>query len=869
MKLNKTTILAGTALASTAVATFFAGSAFAQSTGSQAVEVIIKGGARSTGGLAVQTNQAKDQSIVNKDYISTQIGSSNFAQDINLLPGVNYGNEDPTGVLSSSEFRMHGFDGAHVSITVDGTPVNDTGNYAVYPGEYAVAESTDHITVNLGQTEVDSPTASAIGGTVNIVSKLPETTPSVSASGAVGSYNYERLYGEVQTGALGPTGIRSYLSFNEIKSDKYKGGGDITRWGIDGRVYQPLDNNGFLGVSFTWASNRPYFYFSGSQAQLATYGRDFDYNTKWIPETATPGKADTVPVTPTLAGQPDYQAGAETNYWALHPNPVDFGDIRGQSKFNFGDKATLTVDPYFFYTIANGGGGTNVSECDARLAGSSFGTTGSCGTGKGNGVDLNHDGDTLDTVLLYSPSNTQTHRYGVNSSLIYRFTDTQTLQAAFTYDYGHHRQTGEYDMVNPLNGDPENVFGAKPGYGTWIHAFDGTTFRKRDRLSLAKLNQLSLNYIGRFMDDKLHINVGLRDPHFERDLDERCFVYNGSTEYCMDVTNAAANAAIATDNAAATRTPGAKAAAISALLGVTVNYSSTGAANILAPFKKTYHFTKVLPNVGASYDLNEHNSVYVTYAAGFSAPKTDDLYVSVPELVTPETSDQYGAGWRFKNGPFDLSTNLWAASWNNHIVQSYDPNDPTTSIDRNVGKVKLSGLDVESGWRVTSNFNLYGSLALTHSELVNNYVVGFSTAGVANSYYLPVKGKELVMTPDQTAALRGTYHTGPFSISMQAKYTGKRYVSDMNDASIKGYVAADFDASYKLDGIGKGASIQLNVSNLFGAQYYARVSTVSAAVNTAVANTDPTKAAGTFFSSSPFYYVNAPRTAFITFKGKF
>ena len=71
--------------------------------------------------------------------------------------------------MLSSDYRMHGFDGNHVSFTLDGTPLNDTGNYAIFPGEYAPAEVIDHITVNIGQSEVDSPTASAIGGTVNIV----------------------------------------------------------------------------------------------------------------------------------------------------------------------------------------------------------------------------------------------------------------------------------------------------------------------------------------------------------------------------------------------------------------------------------------------------------------------------------------------------------------------------------------------------------------------------------------------------------------------------------------------------------------------------------------------------------------------------
>ena len=190
--------------------------AFAQSTGSQTVEGVVVTAKRqiSTGGLAVQVHEAKDQSVVTQDFIKTQVGSSNFAQLIDLLPGVSYSSEDPTGILSG-DIRVHGFDGNHVSFTIDGTPINDTGNYAIFPGEYLAAEAIDHITVNQGQTEVDSPTASAIGGTINIVTKLPAATPETTVKLTGGSYDYGRAYGEYHdTGAIGPFGTRSFLGVN-------------------------------------------------------------------------------------------------------------------------------------------------------------------------------------------------------------------------------------------------------------------------------------------------------------------------------------------------------------------------------------------------------------------------------------------------------------------------------------------------------------------------------------------------------------------------------------------------------------------------------------------------------------------------------
>ena len=857
MKTNKSVILAGTALAGTAVATLFAGSAMAQSTGSQAVEVIIKGGPRSTGGLAVQTNQAKDQSIVNKDYIAKQIGSENFAQSINLVPGVNYTSEDPTG-LTSGDFRMHGFDGAHVSITVDGTPLNDTGNYAIFPGEYVVAEAVDHITVNMGQTEVDSPTASAIGGTVNIITKVPDTTESVELNPEIGSYDFKRLYAAFNTGTLTDSGLRGFFSINDAGSNKWRGAGQLKRFGSDGRLYQPLDNGGFLSVAYTWASERNDFYFDGSTAQIQQFGYNYDYNTAWAPETAVSGTADKVPAPAVTT--PGFPNGSDSNYWALHPNPVDFGDIRGESKFNFGDKATLTVDPYFFFTLANGGGSTSLNENDPRLIGAATSSP-TCKTGANkSGVDLNGDGDCLDTVLVYSPSNTETHRYGVNSSFIYRFTDTQTIQAVYTLDYGRHRQTGDMTTISPTTGGPEDVFGSKPGYGTPIMAADGAQLETRNRFSIAKLNQFSLNYLGRFMDDKLHVNIGIRDPHFERDINQFCYTYNGSTQYCDSVSPAAVAAALAKDNAAG-GAPNAFATNLNTVLfggSKTIKYGANGQANFAMPFSETFKFTKILPNVGASYDFDEHNQVYVTASEGFSAPKTDDLYVSSQELVQPETSDNAGAGYRYKNAVFNASANIWATDWKNHIVQSVDPLDPTLSIDRNVGEVKLSGLDLESGWKVTQNFSLYGSAAFTHSALQNNYDVVVNNISVP----LPVKGKELVLTPDQTYSLRGQYKIGNLSLGLETKYQSKRFVSDTNDAFLKANTVTNFDAEYQLPHLGKGSVLQLNIDNLFNSKYFVRSTTVS---NTQAVTTS----AGNFSASSYFLYTASPIQGFLELKTKF
>jgi iron complex outermembrane receptor protein len=855
------TLAAGVAL--TTLATLAANGALAQSTASQVSEVVVTTNAvRSTGGLAVQTQVAKNQSIVSAQYIDKQVGSVNAAQLVNLLPGVTYSTADPTGILSD-DLRVHGFDGNHVSVTIDGTPVNDTGNYATFPGEYLTTEVTDRVTVNIGQTEVDSPSASAIGGTMNIVTKTPPREMGFIGSAAGGSYAYYRGYGEVDTGEIGPWGTRAFFSANYTNSDKYKGGGAINRGGVDFRVYQPLRDKDFISIAGTYNSNRPYFYESSSLSQFAQYGRQLDYNTLWIVPTVRPGTADSASAAaPAQIIQYGQGGNNSQGFWGYHPNPVDFADIRVQSRFDLSHGFTLTADPYFFYTLANGGGSTVLSEKDARLVGA--GTAKACPAG-GTGVDLNGDGDCLDTVLVYSPSNTQTHRFGISTSLLYDFDEHNHFQVAYNLDYGNHRQTGAMGIINQGTGMPENVFGGLRGQ--IINGVDGSFVRSRDRFSVAKLDQISLNYIGRYLDDKLHFNVGVRDPMLTRNLNQYCYNVNGTAQYCDTISQTAVLAAYNAD-LAANRAPGATATNLTNLLAIqnstasgltNITTGNNGLPNIRFPFKQTYKYQKALPNAGVSYNFNPQNQIYATYSQGYSAPRTDNLYTSSPQTVAPEITDNYGVGYRFQSARFTASVNPWYSIWTNHIISSPDRNDPTISIDRNVGKVTLYGVDMEGAMRPIDNLSVYASLSLMNSKLENNYPI--TVSGVV--FDLPVKGKQLVLTPNQTFSLRGEYTWGPLRIALQGKYTGARYVSDMNDQQIPGYTVVDLDAEWKIDGIGKNTRISINANNILNAQYYPRASTVSATQPVTVA------AGKTFSPSTSFYYTSPPPTVYVALKAAF
>jgi iron complex outermembrane receptor protein len=873
LKLNRA-LCATTALAT---GVLLASSAFAQSTATQVQELVVTGarGLPTVAGVITQVQEAKDESIVNHEFFERQQAGQNFAQLINLLPGVNYSSEDATGNLSG-DLRIHAFDGNHIGVTIDGVPVNDSGNYAIFPGEYLTQELTDHITVNMGSTSVDSPTASAVGGTVDLVSKIPTKDRLLIVQPTIGSNDFTRYYVEGDTGEIGPWGTRSYLALNYDHAHKWVGGGPLMKEGFDARVYQPLKGSDFMSLAASYTVEHNYFYDTSSPAQFdqPQFGigkNNLDFNTVWVPPTAINGHADTPPLgtgpainkgsSPGLEqGNDPFGGGLEGNFWALHPNPVIFGTIRGSSKFSLTDRLTFTFDPSFFYTLANGGGVFATSESDPRLKGNNLAS---------KGVDLNGDGDLLDTVNLYGPSNTNTRRYGLLTSLLFDMDEHNHFSVGYTFDDAHHRQTGELGFIDPVTGFPGSIFGGKDGWGsTKVRTADGSILRTRDRASVAMLNQVAVNYIGKFMDDRLHINVGLRAPFFKRELNQFCYTLNGTTVQCDTIDPTLVQAAFAKDVAAFAAAPAnAKPSAAVNLNQLLFGNSTTikndivtGQPNFRFPFRQTFNFSKALPNAGITYRLTDDQMVYATYAAGFSAPKTDDLYSSTTAVVQPETSDNFAAGWRYQSPAITASISGWDVIYKNRIVQSFDPTDPTSSIDRNIGEVDIYGIDLEAGAHPFEHLSVYGSAEFMKSDVKSNELIA-AVNGVALA--LPTKGKELVLSPDKTVNVRLQYDFPWISTGLQVKYSDKRFIDDMNTATLPDYTTVNFDARMPVTWWGvQNTYLQFNIYNLTNTRYPTRVSSVTNANNVVVGG-------ATIFGKSFFYAYDSPRTVQLTLHAEF
>ena len=862
--------------------------ALAQSTGAVDFEkeTIVVTGTRTQDVGGIQTPDApKAKAVITQEMISRSGPGQTVLDTINLVPGVSFQNNDAYGNAGGT-LSVRGFDSTRVSYTLDGIQLNDSGNYNIYSNFSIDPELIEQVNISLGSTDVDSPTASAVGGTINQRTRIPGKEFGGRASVSLGQFDYRRFFGMVDSGELTSWGTRAFVSASTSKYDNpYNNYGKLDRQQYNGKIYQPIGTNGdFVSVAGRYNQDRNNFF--GSVRLI-----DGPATPNGFPSNSDERKYDiTYPCTTDTpsAGIRDASNLCGTEFDRRY-NPSNSVNVRGNSRFTLADGLILTIDPSYQYTKANGGGTIRAEEGTFNIAGVPY--TGSFITSPTGttatpyfGRDLNGDGDTLDQVIAMNPSQTQTRRYAVIAGLRWQINDNNLIRISTTYDHAFHRQTGEQGLLDAF-GEPLDVFPVNDpllsGTALSTSTTDGVAIQKRDRKSQAILKQLAGEYVGSFFEDTLTLNVGVRAPFFTRKLDQRCFTVNTSSNgvTCFgDDTDAAAAYALAFPYM------------VDPVTGERISGYSP-------PQKRNLKYNKLLPNVGVVYDFTPQISGFASYSKGLSVPSTDNLYsafffpVDTPEAKpNPETTNSFDSGLRYRSSKIQAQIAAWKTFFNNRIAESFDP-ELNASVYRNLGKVEKWGFDGSVAYSPIKELTVYAFGSWMKSKIKDNIQIAGPTTFDCDSPDLSTAGARAVAfrncaftagqresgSPKYTYGFSASGTLGPVDLGVTAKRTGPRYIFDTNQALLSGdvdneagitrlfsatapaywlvnldsrlnlgYFAPDLDKTY----------IQLNVYNLFDETF---VGGFGGTLNQSVS------ASSGFYGSAPFVQIGAPRTVSVTF----
>jgi iron complex outermembrane recepter protein len=811
-----------------AVATAAASAAFAQTTPTKADDdaqprpkddavrlgtiTIVGQGDKLGAGQILKEDAVKARSTVTQAATEKDRATGNPYQALSLLPGINTFNHDATGLFGGG-LTMRGFNSDQIGFTINGVPVNDSGNYAVFPQEYVDQENACTQTVTQGNPDVDSPHVGATGGSVGITSCDPTNTRRFRVSQTIGGLSLSRTFLRADSGRFADDRAKVFVSYSQTQADKWKGLGKAKRDHVDAAFsFDISPDSRILGsVMYNTAVNNNIA--TLSLAQLAVGGYYYDYLNTFTPGHLSPVKG---------TAQRESVSAFPNRYYKLSTNPFENLIASLSGSFKLANNLQLKVQPYLWTGFGTGGTQHNTLQENRFL---------NVATGKITAaVDLNGDGDTLDTVIVATSSVTKTTRPGITTELNYAL-GSHSLKAGVWYERAEHIQTAPAVSVD-ANGNSADVW-LREGR---IKRPDGSDYQGRDWKTISPSYQLYASDAWSVMNDRGVVQLGLRAPHITRKF---------------------------------------------------TNTASEGATSQTS-FNYEKSFSDVLPQAGFRFNVDRTQQVFLNVGKNFRAPPnfafaptgTNIVFSNsgFPTLVgklEAETSVTTDFGYRYQGSAFIISASGFNVDFKNRQANAFDP-EAGRSIYTNAGGVTNRGIELELGTRPIAGFTAYASITSQKSTVKDDFKVSISapttnppptTPPAPTVLALPTAGKQFPATPQVLAGFSLQYSQGPFYARIKAKHTGKQFVTLMNDEEAPAYTTADFDAGYRLPAMSfmKNGQIRFNVSNIGNTKYRSGGSG-------AITNAKPVVTrSGTTYSvlGTPLYYLGAPRLVTVSISADF
>lgn len=740
------------------VAAGFHQAALAQSVTTDVGTVKITGsGDALANGLLIDEDGVKAKSTVTRSAIEKERSSSNPFQLLNLLPGVNANSQDATGLFGGS-LRVRGFNSDQMGFTINGAPVNDSGNFAVYPQEYTDSENLCELFVTQGATDTDAPHVGASGGNVGLVSCGPNDKSGFRFAQSLGQLNYKRTFVRADTGLRGTdTPYKAFVSYSKSTADKFKGPGSASRDHIDMGLEVKISADTSFSTSLLYNRAVNNNILSLTKAEFAT-NPNMDY-TSVVPQHLSSGNESTTAnfgTSSTNVATPR----SKLAYYGYSLNPFENALLTARLQSRINEKLTLSAEPYFWYGYGTGGTQqTTLAESTSNSAKLKYGV-----------ADINGNGNGTDTVGIYRGSVTETHRPGITFKANYEF-ENHRLLAGLWMERAEHRQTQPGTTLDN-NGNIGDIWLRN----NLIKFNNGDLYQGRDYLTISSGRSL-------FVTDTINMGKLELIPALRH------------TEIKRDFTNYASMGSGLGADYTASRTWSKVLPSVGARYKVDDAWQAYG--NITQNFRAPSNWVMSGWVSGGTYT----NGVLTGYKL---VPNT---------TVQAETTLNTEVGARYSGEKVNVQFALFNVDFKNRLSFGYNPETGTTT-DYNFGSVNVRGLELQVGTKPQHGWSYFGSATVTDSKTKDNYkessTVTWQSAGM-----------QFPDTPKLMLGGSVQYANGPYLAALSAKHVGKRYTTLVNDESLDAYTTVDFNGGYRLESSGmfKNPTIRLNISNLTDQRY--------------------------------------------------
>lgn len=196
------------------------------------------------------------------------------------LPGVHYAGSDAFGTYEyAATLYLRGFSQSQLGYTLDGIPLGDmsySNHNGLHISRAIISENVDKAQLAQGASDLDVASTSNLGGTLKFTSRQAAEKFGADMSLSLGSDDYRRIFGRVDSGELANSGLYSSLSLSDSIGHPWKGTGDQVSRQINLRLDRPMDS-GRLSFWINGSQRRENDILEQSREQMQRLGQGWTY----------------------------------------------------------------------------------------------------------------------------------------------------------------------------------------------------------------------------------------------------------------------------------------------------------------------------------------------------------------------------------------------------------------------------------------------------------------------------------------------------------------------------------------------------------------------------------------------------------------
>ncbi|GBQ29668.1 TonB-dependent receptor [Gluconacetobacter azotocaptans DSM 13594] len=419
------------------------------------------------GGLLAISNSVKSSVASTRAYIQTQPATTNPQRLIAMQPGAVVASQDPYGVQPGG-ITVRGLNNNEIIWLFEDSPITNDGTF--YPNEAVDALNLEEVRLSPGSTNFDVPGSNGAAGTIRMALHDPSHKMGGMVNVTYGSYDTRQVFGRFETGDIGHTGLRAFVSYSNFLGNDWRGPGNTWRQHVDSKIIKDWHNGSQTALSVEWTDLNFQLERPPTMAAWNTYGKNYNYTS-----TFTPG---------------------DTNYYKLHQNVYEGMFATLNNKIILRHNLMLNVAPYVYYARAAAPGAVNLSPTSAYT-----------GTQKIEGLQLEtQNGPTANSATLYSGSPALFLRSGINASLAWDIDRHNRFIFGDWYAFTEQSSFGQFNYLN-ASGSPESLWGAR---SSAVYLPNGKIYSFADVLNRVQTDQIFLGDRMNYLDHRLSLEFGFK-----------------------------------------------------------------------------------------------------------------------------------------------------------------------------------------------------------------------------------------------------------------------------------------------------------------------------------------------------------------------